>query len=75
MARGLFITGFTISAGTTGSIHFDNTGAPDHFSVNAYGLYYTDANALEVTVEVSATDAATRTATVHKDAGGAEEAD
>ncbi|MCB0993482.1 MAG: hypothetical protein KDB21_00225 [Acidimicrobiales bacterium] len=65
-------TDFTVAAGATRVIHFDNTSAPDHFPVNAYSLYYTDVNALDVTVEVSATDAAPQTATVQKDAGGAE---
>lgn len=63
---------FTVAAGETRVIHFDNTGAPDHFAVNAYSLYYTDTNALDVTIEVSATNAAPQTATVQKDAGGAE---
>ena len=56
-------------------IHFDNTGAPDHFAVNDFSLYATSANALDVTVEVSAADAAVQTASVQKDAGGAETAD
>ena len=63
---------FTVASGATRVIHFDNTGATDHFPVNAFSLYYTDVNALDVTVEVSATDAAPQTATVRRDAGGAE---
>ncbi len=66
---------FTIPAGGTRIAHFDNTGAADHFPVNDFSLYKTSANAQEVTVEVSATDAAVQTATVMKDAGGAETAD
>ncbi len=63
---------FTIAAGATRVIHFDDTGTADHFAVNAYSLYYTDLNALDVTVEVSADGAAPQTTTVQKDAGGAE---
>lgn len=63
---------FTVPAGGTRTIHFDNTGAPDHFPVNQYSLYYSSTNALDVTVEVSAKGAAVQTATVQKDAGGAE---
>ncbi|MEZ5282513.1 MAG: hypothetical protein R2770_18805 [Acidimicrobiales bacterium] len=66
---------FTIAAGQTRVVHFDDTGATDHFPTNGYSLYYTDTNGLDVTVEVSATGAAPQTATVQKDAGGAETAD
>ena len=66
---------FTVAPGANRVIHFDNTGAADHFPANQYSLYYTDANALDVSVEVSAADSAPQTLTVAKDAGGAEEAD
>jgi len=66
---------FTIAAGTSRVIHFDSTGAPDHFADNQYSLYHTSLNALDVTVEVSATDAAPQTLTVQKDKGGDEVAD
>lgn len=66
---------FSVAPGASRVIHFDNTGEADHFPTNQYSLYYTDANALEVSVEVSATDSAPQTLTVAKDAGGAEEAD
>ena len=66
---------FTIAPGAQRIVHFDNTGQPDHFAVNQYSLYYTDTNALDVTVEVSARDSALATSTVQKDAGGEEEAD
>ncbi len=66
---------FTIAPGATRVIHFDNSGAPDHFAVSDFSLYATSANALDVTVFVSATDAAPQTATVQKDAGGTETAD
>jgi len=66
---------FTIPAGGQRIAHFDNTSAPDHFPVNEFSLYYTDTNALDVTVTVSATDTATQTTTLQKDAGGPETAD
>jgi hypothetical protein len=68
-------TSFTVAPGASRVIHFDNTGEADHFPANQYSLYYTDTDALNVTVEVSATDSAPQTLTVTKDAGGAEEAD
>uniref|UniRef100_UPI00286EA0D5 hypothetical protein n=1 Tax=Nocardioides sp. TaxID=35761 RepID=UPI00286EA0D5 len=68
-------TDFAIAGGDNRVIHFDYTGGSDHVPVNQYSLYYTDPNALDLTVEVSATDSAPQTATVAKDAGGAEEAD
>lgn len=66
---------FTIPAGGQRTAHFDNTGAPDHFPVNEFSLYYTDTNALDVSVTVSATDTAIQTTTLQKDAGGPETAD
>ena len=66
---------FTIAAGATRIAHFDNTGAADHFPVNDYSLYYIDTNALDVSVVVSAADAAVQTAILQKDAGGAETVD
>ncbi len=62
----------TVDAGGSRTIHFDSTGATDHFPVNKYSLYYTSTNAMDVTVEVSAQGAAPVTTTVAKDAGGAE---
>lgn len=66
---------FTIPAGGQRVANFDNTGAADHFPVNTFSLYYLSTNALEVSVNVSATDAAVQTTTVMKDAGGPETAD
>ena len=66
---------FTIPAGGTRTVHFDNSGAPDHFPVNKFSLYSTSTNAMDVTVIVSAQGAAVQTATVKKDAGGAENPD
>lgn len=66
---------FTIPAGVSRAIHFDNSGAPGHFPVNRFDLYHTSKNALQITVEVSANSAAPVTAAVQKSAGGAETAD
>jgi hypothetical protein len=68
-------TSFSIPAGGTRVVHFDDTGAPDHFPVNKFSLYATSTNALDVSVVVSADGAAVQTVTVHKDAGGAENPD
>ena len=40
--------------------------------MNKFSLYYTSKAALDVSVTVSATDAAVQTVTVKKDPGGAE---
>lgn len=63
---------FTIPAGGSRIVHFDDTGAADHFPVNKYSLYATSTNALDVSVTVSADGVAVQTATVQRDAGGAE---
>lgn len=66
---------FTIPAGGRRVVHFDNSGAPDHYQVSEFSLYKTSKKALEVSVIVSAKGAAVETSTVKKDAGGAETAD
>lgn len=66
---------FTVAAGASGVIHFDDTGAPNHFPENQFSLYHTSLNPMDVTVEVSATNAAPQTTTVQKDKGGDEVAD
>ena len=63
---------FTISPAGRRTVHFDNTGVPDHFPVNKFGLFLTSKNALEIKVTVSAVGAAPQTASAHKSAGGAE---
>lgn len=68
-------TSFSIPAGGKRIAHFDRTGIVDHFPVSQFSQYYTDTNALKVTVTVSANGAAVQTANVQKDAGGPETAD
>lgn len=63
---------FMIGPGSKRTISFDNTGAPDHFPVNKFGLYYTSKDALDIKVEVSASGVAVQTISAHKAAGGAE---
>lgn len=66
------LDGVTIQPGATRVVHFDNTGATDHFPVNRYSLYYTDKNKLVVEVTASSPTVKVATFTVNKDAGGAE---
>ncbi len=66
------LPGFTLNAGETKALHFDNTGQPDHYSVNPNSLYYTDMNALTVDVTLHAAGFAPQTTSVNKDPGGAE---
>lgn len=67
------LTGFTIPAGEQRSVHFDSTGAEDHFPDNEFSLYHSSLNEMQVDVTVSADDVAPQTATVKKDAGGDED--
>ncbi len=66
---------FIVPADGKRIVHFDDTGAPDHFAVNKFSLYYTSTNAMDVSVTVSAKDAAVQKLELKKDAGGAEAAD
>ncbi len=66
---------FSIPAGGSRIVHFDDSGAIDHFPVNKFSLYYVSLNAMDVTVIVSSADAAPQTSMITKDAGGAEAAD
>jgi hypothetical protein len=62
----------SIAPGAKLTVHFDDTGAPNHFADNPYSLYHTSKNALQVKVTVSADGAAVQTKSLKKDAGGAE---
>ena len=66
------LAGFSIPAGGTRIVHFDQTTATDHFPVNKYSLFYTDKNALSVDVMASSPNVQPATFTVQKAAGGAE---
>lgn len=66
------LPGFTVKAGDTQRIHFDNTGQPGHFSVNPNSAFYTDVNGLTLEVTLYSPGFAPQTASVNKDPGGAE---
>jgi hypothetical protein len=69
------LAGFTIPAGGERVVHFDNTGATDHYPDNEFSLYHSSINEIQVDVTVSATGVAPQTASVKKDAGGDENPD
>lgn len=66
------LPGFSVKAGETQTIHFDNTGQPNHFSVNPNSAFYTDVNALTLDVTLHAPSLAPQTGSVAKDPAGAE---
>ena len=66
------LTGFTVKAGETQTIHFDNSGQPNHFSVNPNSAFYTDVNALNLDVTLHVSGLAPQMATIAKDPAGAE---
>jgi hypothetical protein len=69
------LTGFTIPAGGDRVVHFDNSGAPDHYPDNEFSLYHSSMSEMQVDVTVSATGVAPQTASVKKEAGGDENPD
>ena len=66
---------FSVPANGKRIVHFDNTGAADHFPDNKFSLYHTNQNEMNVTVIVSADGAAVQTKNLKKDAGGPEKKD
>lgn len=66
------LPGFTVKSGETKTIHFDNTGQPDHYSVNPNSAFYIDQNGLTLDVTLHAAGFAPQTGSVNKDPGGAE---
>lgn len=66
------LSGFVIDPAGSRTVHFDNTGAADHYPVNKYSLYYTSKNALVIDITASAAGVKPATFTIKKDAGGAE---
>ena len=66
---------FTIAPGATRIVHFDDTGATDHYPENKYSLYHSSKNAMTINVTASAAAFAPQTDSVNKDAGGAENPD
>ncbi len=66
------LPGFTLKAGETQTLHFDNTGMPNHFSVNPNSAFYSNLNGLTLEVTLHVHGFAVQTGTVNKDPGGAE---
>lgn len=69
------LPGFTLTGYGTKSIHIDSGQKPEHFRANPSSIYYISTDALEFTVTVSSQRYQTQTASIKKDAGGAEVAD
>lgn len=69
------LPGFTLKAGETAALHFDNSGQPGHFSVNPNSMYVTSQNKRVFEVTLHAKGFAPQTVKINKDAGGAETAD
>lgn len=69
------LTGFKVPANGSARLHFDQTKAPNHFRADPNSIYYTSANAKDVTFEVKLKGSAPLKVKVHKDKGGAETAD
>jgi hypothetical protein len=69
------LEGFTLAPGEQRAVHFDRTGATDHFPDNEFSIYHASKNEMQFDVMVSASGVAPQTATVKKDAGGDENPD
>ncbi len=69
------LPGFTLKGHGTKSIHIDSGRKPGHFRANPSSMYYASTDGLEFNVTVSAQGYQAQTASVKKDAGGAEVAD
>lgn len=66
------LDGFSVKAGQTVHLHVDTTGEPGHFRADPNSMFYTGENATKVEVTLHATGYAPQTASVQKDAAGAE---
>jgi hypothetical protein len=66
------LTGLTLKAGETKTIHFDSNVGENHFGVNKDGLYFTGKNKMQFDVQISTPDFKVATIQIAKDAGGAE---
>lgn len=69
------LAGFTLKAGRTETIHFDNKTGINHFGLNTNGMYFTGRNKMQFNVQVSAPGFKIATIQIAKDAGGAEQKD
>lgn len=66
------LTGFTLKAGESKSVHFDGMNEINHFGVNKDGLYFTSKNKLQFDIQVSTPGFQIAHIQILKDAGGAE---
>jgi hypothetical protein len=66
------LTGLTLKAGETKTIHFDSNVGENHFGVNKDGLYFTGKNKMRFDVQISTPNFMIATIQIAKDAGGAE---
>ncbi len=66
------LTGITIPAHGSVTVHFDNQSGYGHFPANMHGIYGTALDQLKFSIEVSAPGYAVATAQVTKAPGGAE---
>lgn len=69
------LPGFSLAAGQSKPLHFDNSGADGHFRVNPHSLYATSKNEMMFDIVLHAAGFAVESAQVKKDAGGEELAD
>lgn len=66
------LSGLTLKAGETKTIHFDNNVGENHFGLNTNGMYFTGKNKMQFDVQISTPDFKISTIVIPKDAGGAE---
>lgn len=69
------LTGYTLAANTTATIHFDNKTGDGHFTTNKASIYYKSTNAIDFAIEVSTPEYAIQKIQLTKAAGGAETKD
>lgn len=69
------LVNYTLKAGATQSINFDNKSGAGHFSANAHSLYFTSTNKLHFVVIISTPGYKIETTSIDKAAGGAETKD
>lgn len=69
------LKGFILNANAKKSLHVDTKKVKNHFLANPNSLYYNSKNEMKVFVTVNAQNSNAQSATVKKDAGGAEVAD
>ncbi len=71
----LALAGLVIPAGAEQRIHFDDATLPGHFRANPNSIYKTDGSAKLFSVNLTAPGYQTLSTEIHKDKGGAEQAD